>query len=86
MPAAAQEADRLSQLRTQQPDDFAGEVLEDVLDDVMDEVGPSWGRGCAAAGGWAVPHLPSPVPAWAQAAGPCSLRGLTRCPSSYLAV
>jgi serine/threonine-protein kinase SRK2 len=34
-----QEADRLSQLRTQQPDDFAGEVLEDVLDDVMDEVG-----------------------------------------------
>lgn len=42
-PTPVQEADRLSQLRTQQPDDFAGEVLEDVLDDVMDEVGA--GRG-----------------------------------------
>ncbi len=42
-PLTAQEADRLSQLRTQQPDDFAGEVLEDVLDDVMDEVGDGAG-------------------------------------------
>ena len=61
MSAAAQEADRLSQLRTQQPDDFAGEVLEDVLDDVMDEVGAPWGRGGAAGGGLGSAHLRSPV-------------------------
>ena len=34
-----QDADRLSQLRVQQPDDFDSELMDDVLEDVMDEVG-----------------------------------------------